>query len=152
MKISPRLALVIIAALFALPLVAAWLMYSGAIDYQPVETRNLGTLVEPPVPMRIEDIETPTTLEELQEHWVVVYLAPDPCDEACLQQAAALRQVHRAAGRNQSRIRLLILGRGAIEAASELRAIHPAFLVAGAPGPELREQLSGIAVAEGAEP
>ena len=33
MKISPRLALVIIASLFALPLVLAWLMYSGTIEY-----------------------------------------------------------------------------------------------------------------------
>ena len=54
--ISPRLALVIIASLFILPLALAWLMYSGVIDYDPVETRNLGKLVEPPVPVSFDSL------------------------------------------------------------------------------------------------
>ena len=156
MKISPRLALVIIAALFALPLVGAWLMYSGTIDYRPVETRNFGTLVQPPVPMLIESLDVGNAgagvLDELREHWVVVYVAPDPCDEACLQEAAALRQVHRAAGRNQSRIRLLILGRGAAAAEEELRTVYTEFQVGDEPGPELAAQLSEVAETEGATP
>ena len=40
-KMSPRAALVIIAAIFVLPLAVAFLMYRGAIEYNPVETRNL---------------------------------------------------------------------------------------------------------------
>ena len=102
MKISPRLALVIIASLFALPLVLAWLLYSGTIEYRPVETRNFGMLVQPPAPMLIEDFEKDDRVsvrrDELREHWVVVYVAPDPCSERCLQDVTALRQVHRAAG------------------------------------------------------
>ncbi|MBT8052092.1 MAG: hypothetical protein HKO85_04320 [Xanthomonadales bacterium] len=156
MKISPRLALVIIAALFAFPLVAAWLMYSGAIEFRPVETRNFGTLVQPPEPMLIANVETldseATSLAELREHWIVVYMVPDPCLETCLQQAAALRQVHRAAGRNQSRIRLLLLGRGAADYEAELRAVYPDFVLAGETGPELAKQFNGIAALEGAVP
>ena len=41
-RISPRLALVIIASMFLLPLALAWLMYSGALEFNPVSTRNLG--------------------------------------------------------------------------------------------------------------
>ena len=44
-KLSPRIALLIIAALFIVPLVFAWLKYSGTIAYQPAHTRNLGNLV-----------------------------------------------------------------------------------------------------------
>jgi len=50
-RLSPRTSLVIIAALFMLPLALAWFMYSGAIEYKPSSTRNFGQLVEPPVPM-----------------------------------------------------------------------------------------------------
>ena len=56
-KLSPRIALIIIAGLFVLPLALAWLMYSGAIDFQPAETRNLGALVEPPVPAALESLD-----------------------------------------------------------------------------------------------
>lgn len=156
MKISPRLALVIIASLFALPLVLAWLMYSGTIEYRPVETRNFGMLVQPPAPMLIEDFEKDDRVsvrrDELREHWVVVYVAPDPCSERCLQDVTALRQVHRAAGRNQSRIRLLAVGRGAADRSGDLQAVYPALMIAGEPGPRLATQLGEIAALDSAAP
>ena len=33
------------------PLVLAWLMYNGAIDFKPASTRNLGNLVQSPQPV-----------------------------------------------------------------------------------------------------
>jgi hypothetical protein len=51
LEMSPRLALVVIAALFILPLLLAWLMYSGVIEFTPGTTRNHGQLVQPPVPL-----------------------------------------------------------------------------------------------------
>ena len=41
-KLTPRIALVLIAALFVLPLAVAWMMYTGTIDYRPGSTRNFG--------------------------------------------------------------------------------------------------------------
>jgi hypothetical protein len=46
-QLPPRVALVIIAAIFILPLVAAWLMFTGVIEFRPGATRNLGQLVPP---------------------------------------------------------------------------------------------------------
>lgn len=153
-KLSPRIALVIIAGLFVLPLALAWLMYSGAIDYQPAETRNLGALVEPPVPTTIEALEVRDmggeTASDWSEHWLVLYAAPDPCEAACLADAEGLRQVHRAAGRNQQRIRLLLLGPGARSQAGALRELYPAYLLASDPGGQVTAALDGVAVAQGA--
>lgn len=154
-KTSPRVALVIIASMFVLPLALAWLMYSGTIEYNPVNTRNLGSLVQPPVPVALESLVvvagSTATLEDLHEHWVVLYALPSPCDQACLEQAAALRQVHRAAGRNQSRIRVLLAGESDIrQSADNLVEIYPSFMIAADDSGQLTASLAGIAEKSGA--
>lgn len=153
-KLSPRVALVVIAGLFVLPLALAWLMYSGVIDFQPAETRNLGDLVDPPVPTAIEslDVRDPAgrAAEDWSEHWLVLYAAPDTCQANCLADAEGLRQVHRAAGRNQSRIRLLLLGPGAQSQADALLDLYPAFLLAADPDGGVTKALHAVAAARGA--
>ena len=156
MKISPRVALLIIASMFILPLLLAWLMYSGVIGYNPVNTRNLGSLVQPPVPLALGDLDVlggpASTLDELDEHWVMLYAVPDPCDQACLEHAATLRQVHRAAGRNQSRIRVLLTGNGDIrQSVKTLLEVYPSFSIAADDTGELAAKLAAVAKDSGAE-
>ncbi len=151
--LSPRLALIIIAALFVLPLVLAWLMYSGIIDFDPVETRNRGALVEPPVPVSLAELEPLTPGEHpadaLERHWVILYALPEVCGEACLENATGLRQVHRAAGREQSRLRLLLLGDVPYEVAGQLAGLSTEFHLATATGSPLDAELDRIAGANG---
>lgn len=156
LKISPRVALLIIASIFVLPLVLAWLMYSGTIEYNPVNTRNLGSLVQPPLPLALGKLAVlggpAATLEELDDHWVMLYALPAPCDQACLERAATLRQVHRAAGRNQSRIRVLLTGSGDIrQSVNSLLEVYPSFSIAADDGGELAGTLAAVAKDSGAE-
>jgi peroxiredoxin len=113
-KLSPRIALVIIAAVFFLPLALAWLMYTGTIEFQPHATRNLGHLVQPAVPVdwanvSLDDSGKQPVGSAFARHWLILHAVPSPCNESCLQQVTDLRQVHRASGRQQSRIRLALL-------------------------------------------
>jgi hypothetical protein len=150
-KLHPRVALLIIAGLFVLPLALAWLMYSGTIDYQPAETRNLGTLVQPPVPVDLGALDGLTEpADDPAKHWLILYATPEPCEAACLDDALGLRQVHRAAGRNQSRIRLLLLGPGAEAQATALTGLYPAFLLATDDDGVLTSGLETVAAAQGA--
>lgn len=148
LKMSPRVALVIIAAIFILPLAVAFLMYRGAIEYNPVETRNLGTLVQPPVPVGLDRLgamgmEGPEP-EALKGHWVVMHRVPPDCGESCLESVTALRQVHRSTGRNQSRIRMLMLAESPDpQLAGQLQRIYPAFHLA-AVDPALSARLQEI--------
>ena len=132
-RLSPRLALLIIAALFFLPLVLAWLMYTGTIEFQPHSTRNLGRLVQPPVPLdwsgaQLDEAGRPTIGAAFEGHWLILHAVPRPCDNSCLQQVTDLRQIHRASGRQQSRIRIALLHefRDAGDAA-ELQEIYGEF-------------------------
>jgi len=152
-RISPRLALVIIAAMFVLPLALAWLMYNGTIEFKPGTTRNLGELVRPAVPISWEEgIESFDTAyadqagQAFPEHWVILHAVADPCAESCIEAVTGLRQVHRASGRNQGRIRIALLleNNSAPDTAAALKAISPTFQLIANPGRELWNPLEEI--------
>jgi hypothetical protein len=158
---SPRVILVIIAAMFLLPLLLAWLLYSGSIDFQPASTRNLGMLLQSPVAVALEESLAPAAgpdsgnpeLNEdnmgvvLSEHWVVLHAVADPCESRCLDAITQLRQIHRAAGRHQSRIQIVLLLKDHRKVAlnRQLSDIYPSFHLAGNPDGDLWNSLEAIA-------
>ena len=146
MKMSPRTTLIIIAGLFLSPLILAWLMWAGVIDFNPSQTRNKGNLVQPPVPLAWDDQLSST---DLAKHWIVLHLVPDPCSEECIEAISALRQVHMASGRDQSRIRMVLLLQDSrnIDADGRLQEIYPLFKLVGNPGGSLFRDLDTIASA-----
>ena len=150
-RLTPRVALVIIAALFFLPLALAWMMYTGTIDYRPGTTRNIGDLVEPPRPIAwagiIIDGDPVTDGENpFAEHWLILHAVPNPCLDDCVAAVTDLRQVHRASGREQPRIRLGLLHDLQDSAASRrLLDIYAAFHLVENPDRRLWETLEGLA-------
>ena len=160
MKISPRVSLVIIAAIFLLPLLLAWFMYSGTIDYKPSTMRNFGQLVEPPIPLDWQeaillpggDEPGQDAAEAFSTHWVILYPVPDPCLDTCLQAVSALRQIHRAAGRQQARIRiaLLIRDNGSTDVESTLRDTYSRFQLIRDPDGKVTSTLQRATVEPGA--
>ncbi len=146
-QLSPRVALVIIAAIFILPLVAAWLMFTGVIEFRPGSTRNLGQLVEPPRPVSGKGARPggskAFTTDEFAGHWLVLHAVASPCEDPCMEAIVGLRQVHRAAGRNQSRIRVALLHDGS--EAVRLQQLYAAFYLLEGPGGELWRTLDAAA-------
>jgi hypothetical protein len=148
-RLSPRILLVIIAAMFLLPLLLAWFMYTGTIDYKPGSTRNFGELVEPPLPLSWKNIYLVNPAggnpipapDELGKHWVVIRPVPAACGESCEQEVIQLRQIHRAAGRNQSRVRIALLLEDSAAAAdiSRMQEIYTEFNLITGPAGSLRD-------------
>lgn len=148
--LSPRIALVLIAALFIGPLAVAWLMYEGVIDFSPASTRNLGELVEPPRPISwagvVTDAGSPVDADTFGRHWLVLHALPANCDDDCLATVTSIRQVHRAAGRNQERIHLALLAaRGDAATRERLHDIYDSFVVLEDPGRAMWRTLDAIA-------
>jgi cytochrome oxidase Cu insertion factor (SCO1/SenC/PrrC family) len=150
-RFSPRVALLVIAALFVLPIVLAWLMYTGAIEFRPGSTRNLGQLVEPPLPLPwdgvyVDGAADVAAADAFAGHWLILHVVPRPCPEACLRAIAELRQVHRAAGRQQERIRLALLHDvGEPESAARLQQIYAPFRLLENPDGRLWRTLETVA-------
>ena len=105
-----RRILLLLAALFIVPLAVAWLAYLVRPGWLPDGGTNRGELLETPVVLERIAPDDPLTLAARGE-WSLVLVAPGDCDVPCLQALHMLRQVHIALGKHRDRIqRLLLVG------------------------------------------
>ncbi|MCO6413169.1 MAG: hypothetical protein J5I92_10530 [Thiogranum sp.] len=108
-----RLALVLLFAIFAAPVILAWLVFYVFPEWQPSGTTNHGQLVEPVRPLPGFELETVAdgTIDEtfLRGKWTLVYWSGGACDDDCMQQLFTLRQVRLAQGKNIDRLQRLML-------------------------------------------
>lgn len=144
---SNRLKLLAILALFIVPLVLAALMFSGRIPMLSSDTVNQGKLVQPPVPLDWKAgtaaHETNPAAEGLPGSWVILLPVPDGCGQDCAARATGLRQVHRATGREQQRIRIVLLKPTAWseDSRQEFLGIYDQFVLLSDPGQALGQAL-----------
>lgn len=155
-RLSPKAALLLIAAIFVLPLLAARLMLTGAIDYTPGSFRNYGDLVQPPVSVdwNSHSFNAPSVLDQSNKeiqlpdrhHWTVLHVVPPACTAACIATITSLRQVHRALGRDLSRVRVTLLLPGSMQSGSvrEMKEIYPDFQLLENPGGAVEKILQEV--------
>ena len=105
MTLGPRATLLLIAALFAAPLVASVLVYRFG---HPRPTANHGELLLPPARVSERPFAGPDgrpfSFASLRGRWVLVAADSGACESACLAKLATLRQVRLALGRNAERV------------------------------------------------
>lgn len=133
-----RLQLVLLVAVFLLPLAASGVAY--LFGWSSGQTSSYGALIEPRAAPQ-DALETLNgerlRLDTLRGKWVLVQLDAPACDARCERKLYAMRQARKALGRDQSRIeRVWILtGEGrpmpglleAIEGTHVLRPAAPGF-------------------------
>jgi ferric-dicitrate binding protein FerR (iron transport regulator) len=108
-----RLQLALIAALFALPVLAGWIAYLAG--WLPGTTSNYGTLIAPrPV--------AAAPLAALRGKWVLVTFDDGACGAACEKKLYYMRQVRRAQGKELQRVERLWLVTDAAAPRAELLA------------------------------
>ena len=123
-----------IFALFFGPVILVMLMRSSWWQYQPANLKNEGYLVTPPVHLALNDVQG------IDGKWLILYVLDKPCDQACIDHVTALRQIHRASGRNRDHLAVVLLGKARAnpELWSKLDSIYPEFkLVTDAAGTAL---------------
>lgn len=162
--LSPWAILLIIVALFLVPLLLAWFMYTGALDFDPQSTRNYGILVEPQIAvswtgLKLEnhsgdqgrDEEEYSVATALNGHWVILYPLRPTCDNDCISRVTLLRQVHRAAGRNMDRVRIALVAQGwmSAETLANLSTVYPQFMLISDPDGFLNQALASADDAAG---
>jgi cytochrome oxidase Cu insertion factor (SCO1/SenC/PrrC family) len=101
---SPRLKLVLIMALFALPIAASLVAYHF---FPPSGTTNYGELIAP-VEVTSQSLRSGTggafRFSQLRGKWLLVASDSGECPAACLEKLATMRQVRLALGRNAERV------------------------------------------------
>jgi hypothetical protein len=127
-----RLVLLMIAGVFVLPIVVAWLLAAGAFDWRPQGLLNHGTLFDPPIDLhRIESTPASAPLRELPAaDWAVVFISDRPCDDACRTVLTGLSAIRLVIGKNGTRVSIFGVF-DEMQAATEERLLVDAALVAG---------------------
>lgn len=130
-----RVILVLVFALFALPLAVAWVM-NFTTDWVPHATTNHGELIQPVRPFSLtgllDDEGKALGDEAVQGRWTLLYLQDGECGEACHQAMYILRQVRLAQGKNIDRVtRLMLVNSPQLPAwVSEVQPHYPGMLLA----------------------
>ena len=137
MRLGPRARLVLLMALFAVPIVASVLTYRFM---RPATTANYGELLLPPGTLGAAAWRQPDgrgfDAASVAGRWVLLVRDAAACDAACVEKLTTLRQVRLALGREASRVARVWLVEGA--AAPEPAALAPfeGTIVARAAGPQ----------------
>lgn len=125
--------------LFFGPLGIAVFLYYDT-DWRPGGTSNHGELIVPAVPLPTVSLPTRagerTGADFLRQHWSLVYLARNRCEEACRDALYNGRQMRMALGRLMQRVERVYLFVGEPPDTGFIAAEHPDLVVADATGPE----------------
>ena len=149
MQLSPRSKFLLLVAVFAGPVLAAWLAYFG---WRPAGHTNYGDLLEVAPLQHTAGTAVdgaPLDLAGLRGKWLMVQLGPAACDPACAQRLYLMRQTRIAQGREQSRIeRLWVLTDSGTVAPALLRD-HPGLHVWRPSAAGFAEQFPGMGAPSG---
>jgi hypothetical protein len=119
-----RLMLLLIVAVFALPVLAALVL--NLMGWMPGHSRNFGEVVHPPMSLRdiefVQPADARMHLGNAQERWTLLVRVPAGCDDACWQRVAFLGNVRDSLGRFAPQLDLLLLD--AQPPAAQRAALH----------------------------
>lgn len=131
MRIGPRAKLVLIAAIFAAPIIASYLAYYFG---HAKPTANHGELLLPPMQASDAAFRRPDgrafPLRELRGRWILAAQERGDCDQRCLDKLVVMRQVRLALGRDAERVERVLLVDGERAPDAALLAAFPGMHVA----------------------
>ncbi len=103
----------LLAILFIGPMLAAWFLFTEQGQQLRVGTINRGTLILPPLPMQKLSLQTiqgnKFNQQQLRGKWILVYVNPNQCQEACRVNLYNMRQIRLALGKDQNRVTRLLI-------------------------------------------
>lgn len=126
-----RLILVLLAVMFAGPLLAATWLYANPDVFTPGGMTNEGELITPTravdFPVLAEAAGGAFGIAELRGKWTLVHVAGDACDEACQTALVNTRQIRLALGHNIDRVQRVYLfgGSETVVDPDQMRGEHP---------------------------
>ncbi|MCP5143227.1 MAG: hypothetical protein H6978_00220 [Gammaproteobacteria bacterium] len=104
-----RLMLVSLFALFAAPIVIAWLLVSGLLPWHAASLTNRGTLLQSPVQLTDADLgEAANDVIGFNGTWTLWYFGDGACDDTCVNDLVNIDKIHQLVGHSQERMRVRI--------------------------------------------
>ena len=138
--------IIAIAALFLVPVIVAWFLYSGRAGLDGGPDAH-GVLADPPV--ELGDIELPQGGDagpeaRLTGRWTFLYLGQGECGTACEEALIRMRQVRLALGKDASRVQRVFLPVAEAPDYEQAAQAFPGMVVLPAGTPGRRELIERI--------
>ncbi len=128
-----RRQLLLLAALFFVPLAVAFWLYYGPTGWRPAGGSNKGDLIEPARPVPAVALPTPdggtTDPDVLRGKWTMLYVGDGACDERCREALYLTRQSRVALNKDMDRVQRVFLVTGRCCDHEFLRQEHPDLVV-----------------------
>jgi hypothetical protein len=129
-----RRQLVLLAALFFVPLAVAFWMYYGPTGWRPSGDASKGDLIDPARPLAALALTTAdgtqTKPDFLRGKWSLVYVGDGLCDDRCRQALYLTRQSRIALNKDMDRVQRVFLVTGRCCDRGFLAQEHPDLVVA----------------------
>jgi hypothetical protein len=138
-----RRMLLLLVALFALPLLIVAIMYR--LEWQPGGASH-GQLISPPQPLHLLELHTlqgkSFGAAQWKDKWSLVYIGQQGCDADCTAQLHDLRQIHASLHKEITRVQrvLLIASVGEDGNLASVQQQYPDLVILAGPG---AQQLAG---------
>lgn len=127
-----RAQLLILIAVFFMPLAIAFALYYGA--WRPVGSTNRGELIDPPRPLPTAALTSasgaPLDTAFVRGKWSLVYIGDGACDTRCREALTLTRQTRLALNDDLPRVQRVFLAIGACCDSTYLDAEHAGLIVA----------------------
>ena len=104
--------LLIVAALFFVPVAVAFALYYGKL-WRPANSASKGELIEPARPLLVAGLRhpdgTPAGSDVLSGKWTLIYIGDGRCDDACRNALVFGRQSRLALNNEMTRVQRVLL-------------------------------------------
>ena len=134
-----RQVLILIGALFLLPVVIAFALYYGRI-WQPAGSTSKGDLITPPRPLAAAGLRNPdgsaASLDLLKDKWTLIYIGDGACDDDCRTALVFSRQTRLALNNEMTRVQRVFLSTGNCCATAYFTQEQPGLIALDASSPE----------------
>ncbi len=128
-----RKQLLLLAALFFVPLALAFWLYYGPGGWRPSGGSNKGDLIDPARPLPTVALPTPdggtTDADFLRGKWTMLYIGGGSCDERCRRALYLMRQSRIALNKDMDRVQRVFLVTDGCCDREFLRREHPDLVV-----------------------
>ena len=137
--------LILLAAVFIVPVLISWLMYKNMDIWWSGTTANYGQLITPVKPISSillrNPEQEPFESDFLKRKWTLVIFSKDECDATCRESLYKTRQIRILLKRDQVRVQRLYISNQLLppKVHEELTKAHSDLLVAYVQGNDVTE-------------
>jgi hypothetical protein len=139
-----RRLLLIVAAIFLLPVLASFALYYGKL-WRPSGSASKGELIQPARPLAVSGLKqvdgSPASSDVLTGKWSIVYVGDGACDADCRTALVFARQSRLALNNEMTRVQRIFLATRDCCATAYFAAEQPGLIALDASAPEARALL-----------